>query len=66
MGHGEWMLPDRPCLAVQADHPMASIRISTGTEVGPPITVAPVNPGEPVFLELQRLRSARIGTCQRI
>ena len=30
-GHGEWIASERPCLAILADHPLVSLRVSMDT-----------------------------------
>ena len=54
-GHGEWFASEQPCLAILADHPLASLRVSLDASPGHSFELASLNPGEPLFLELPRL-----------
>ena len=54
-GNGEWFASEQPCLAILADHPLASLRVSLDASPGHSFEFASLNPGEPLFLELPRL-----------
>ena len=54
-GYGEWPASERPCLAIRADHPLASVRVSMDTSSYHAIDLRSVEPGKPVFLELPQL-----------
>ncbi|RJR32321.1 MAG: hypothetical protein C4576_30675 [Desulfobacteraceae bacterium] len=54
-GHGEWLASERPCLAIRTDHPVDSIIVSMEARNESPLEIAPVVPGEPVFVELPTL-----------
>lgn len=54
-GHGEWIASEQPCLAILADHPLASLRVSMDTLPHQSFELASLSPGEPVFLELPQL-----------
>ena len=54
-GYGEWLASDRPCLAIRADHPLASLRVSMDTSSHRAVDLTSVEPGTPVFLELPQL-----------
>jgi hypothetical protein len=54
-GRGEWLASERPCLALQADHPVAALVVSLGSGAPHSIELSPVVPGTPIFLELPQL-----------
>ena len=54
-GHGEWFASEQPCLAILADHRLASVRVSMDASPPHSFELASLNPGEPLFLELPRL-----------
>lgn len=54
-GNGEWLASDQPCIAILADHPLASLRVSIDTSPRQSLELASLYPGEPVFLELPQL-----------
>ena len=54
-GHAEWLPYERPCLAIRADLPLEGLSVLRGSESGPPIELGSVEPGEPIFLELEPL-----------
>ena len=54
-GHGEWIASERPCLAILADHPLVSLRVSMDTSPHHSFELTSLDPGEPLFLELPQL-----------
>ena len=54
-GQGEWLASERPCLAILADHPLESLRISIDSSPLHVFELATIEAGEPVFLELPLL-----------
>jgi hypothetical protein len=54
-GRGEWLASERPCLALQADHPVAALLVSLGSDPAHSIELSSVVPGSPIFLELPQL-----------
>ena len=54
-GHGEWLASERPCLAVLADHPLESLRVSIDSSPLHVFELATLEAGEPLFLELPPL-----------
>ena len=54
-GHGEWIASERPCLAILADHPLVSLRVSMDTSPHHSFELTSLDPGEPIFLELPQL-----------
>jgi hypothetical protein len=54
-GRGEWLASERPCLALQADHPVAALVVSLGSDPAHSIELSPVVPDSPIFLELPQL-----------
>ena len=54
-GHGEWLASERPCLAILADHPLESLRISIDSSPLHVFELATLEAGEPLFLELPLL-----------
>jgi hypothetical protein len=54
-GRGEWLASERPCLAIRSDHPVSAIRVSIGSAYTEILELAPIVPGEPVFIELPLL-----------
>lgn len=54
-GRGEWLASERPCLAIQSDHPLAAVDVSLGGPGGSTLELAPVIPGVPLFVELPDL-----------
>ena len=62
-GHGEWLPHERPCLAIQADLPLEGLSVSRASETGPPIELGSVEPGAPIFLELEPLTAGHHRLC---
>ena len=54
-GHGEWPASERPCLAILADHPLESLRVSLDSSPLNLFELATLGAGEPLFLELPLL-----------
>jgi len=54
-GHSEWLAAERPCLAIRTDHKIETLDVSIAGSTEPPLTLAPITPGEPVFIELPQL-----------
>ncbi len=54
-GHGEWLASDRPCLAILADHPLASIMLSVTNDPTSCLEIESIEPGRPCFVEVPRL-----------
>ena len=54
-GHGEWLASERPCLAILADHPLESLKVSIDSSPLHVFELAALDPGEPLFLELPQL-----------
>ena len=54
-GHGEWLASERPCLAILADHPLESLRVSIDSSPLDVFELATLEAGEPLFLELPLL-----------
>ena len=54
-GHGEWLASDRPCLAIVADHPLASIEISVEDDPTSTLEIETIEAGQPVFVEVPQL-----------
>ena len=54
-GHGEWPASERPCLAILAYHPLASLHVSMDTSLHHSLELISIDPGEPIFLELPQL-----------
>lgn len=54
-GYGEWLASERPYLGVLADYPVGSIDVSIGNDVRSGLELKPLEPGEPVFIELPQL-----------
>lgn len=54
-GHGEWLASERPCLAIRTDHEVDALFVSMGGGAEDALELAPVEPGEPVFVELPQL-----------
>ena len=54
-GHGEWFASERPYLAILADHPLTSLRISMDGNLHRTLELTSVKEGEPVFVELPQL-----------
>jgi hypothetical protein len=54
-GHGEWLASERPCLGIRTDHPLARFYISMGTNEDLKLEITPVEPAEPIFVELPSL-----------
>ncbi len=54
-GHGEWLASERPCLAILADHPLESVRVSIDSNPLHVFELAALEAGEPLFLELPLL-----------
>ncbi len=54
-GHGEWLVTEKPCLAIRVDHPIEGLLVSMGDDVNPPLELCPITPGEPLFVELPQL-----------
>lgn len=52
---GEWFASEQPCLAMRADHEVNSLSISMGDGVEEALEISPIEPGEPVFVELPKL-----------
>ena len=54
-GHGEWLASERPCLAILADHPLESLKVSIDSSPLNVIELTSLDAGEPLFLELPLL-----------
>lgn len=54
-GHGEWLASERPCLAILADHPLESLRVSIDLSPLHVFKLATLEAGELLFLELPLL-----------
>ena len=54
-GHGEWLASERPCLAILADHPLESLKVSIDSGPLNVIELTSLDAGEPLFLELPLL-----------
>lgn len=54
-GYGEWFASERPYLAIVADHPLTSLRISTDGSEHRTLELTSVPAGETVFIELPEL-----------
>ena len=54
-GHGEWLASERPCLAILADHPLESLRVTIDSSPQQVFELTALDPGEPLFLELPLL-----------
>ena len=54
-GHGEWLASERPSLAILADHPLESLRISIDASPLHVFELATLEAGETLFLELPLL-----------
>ena len=54
-GHGEWLASDRLCLAILADHPLASIALSVADDQASFLEIESIEPGKPCFVEVPRL-----------
>ena len=54
-GHGDWLASERPCLAILADHPLESLKVSIDSNPLHVFELAALDPGEPLFLELPQL-----------
>ena len=54
-GHGEWLASERPCLAILADHPLESLRVSIDSSPLHVFELATLEAGELLFLELPLL-----------
>ena len=54
-GQGEWLASERPCLAILADHPLESLRISIDSSPLHVFELATLEAGESLFLELPLL-----------
>ena len=54
-GYGEWLETEAPCLAILSDHPLETLNVSIDTVENSVFELTPVDPGEPVFLELPQL-----------
>lgn len=54
-GYGEWPASERPCLAILADHPLESLRVSIDSSPLHVFESTTLDPGEPLFLELPPL-----------
>ena len=54
-GYGEWLASERPCLAILADHPLESLKVSIDSSPLHVFELSALYPGEPLFLELPQL-----------
>jgi hypothetical protein len=54
-GHSEWLASERPCLAVRSDHAIDAVLVSVGPGADSSLELAPIVPGEPIFIELPQL-----------
>lgn len=54
-GYGEWLASERPCLGICSDHPINSLIVSMDAISNETLEIAPVIPGNPVFVELPEL-----------
>ena len=54
-GHGEWLASEQPCLAILADHPLESVRVSIDSSPLQDFEMATLEAGEILFLELPLL-----------
>ena len=54
-GYGSWLASDRPCLAIAADHPLASVEISVEDDPTSTLEIETIEPSQPVFVEVPRL-----------
>ena len=54
-GYGEWSASEPPCIAIQADHSLESLRVSMDSDVNRTLEFTAVEPGEPVFIEFPQL-----------
>lgn len=54
-GHAEWLAPERPCLAIQTDHPSAELHLSMGADASQSLMLTSVTPSEPIFVQLPQL-----------
>ena len=54
-GHGEWLASEQPCLAILADHPLESLRVSIDSSPLHVFELSTLEAGELLFLELPLL-----------
>ncbi|RJX20737.1 MAG: hypothetical protein C4575_05785 [Desulforudis sp.] len=54
-GHGEWLASERPCLAIQTDHPISSLLVSMEAMPSISLELKSLTPGEPIFVQLPQL-----------
>lgn len=54
-GHGEWLAAETPCLAIQSDFPLCELLVALVASQEPPLSLGPLQPGEPTFVELPNL-----------
>lgn len=54
-GYGEWQASERPCLAILADHPLESLRVSIDSSPFHVFELTTLEAGEFLFLELPLL-----------
>ncbi len=54
-GYGEWLASEQPCLALHSDHSIDSLTVMMGIDPHQSLEIAPVNPGETIFIELPEL-----------
>ncbi|QEG36234.1 hypothetical protein [Bythopirellula goksoeyrii] len=53
-GHGEWLASERPTLAICSDHHVGALLLGLDSSSAP-MEIAPVVPGEPIFIALPEL-----------
>ena len=53
-GRGEWPVPDKPCVGILVDHPLASMMIAM-EDGSSAVEVSPVIPGEATYVQLPAL-----------
>lgn len=54
-GHGEWLVSERPCLAIFADHPIDGFIVSMDKNADLSLEVTSITPGVPIFVQLPKL-----------